>query len=460
MMQIFDRTIAALSTPPGKGGVALIRISGEDAVAVAERVFRAKNGSAVSMLPSRYAAYGDLYFEGEPVDDVLLTVFRAPASYTGEDTVEITCHGGALITSAILSALYAAGAHPAAKGEFTRRAHAAGKITLSEAEAIGELLDAKSMAQIKLFKRDSRSKLSQALASLYDEIADLLSSLCAKIDYPDEDLAELSTEEILARTESAEARARRLLSTYKTGRAVTEGIKTVLLGKPNTGKSSLYNLLCGRDAAIVTELAGTTRDLLESTVPLGRVLLRLTDTAGVRETDNPVEKIGVSRAKEAAAEASLVLALFDTSSPFDGEDEELLSFLDTLSGEKIILLNKSDLPQKWDASRLAKHASHILPFSAKVGDLSALSALVDRLFTDGDIRLGEDAVLFSARSHAALLRGCECLSTAAEALRAGFAIDAALTDLEGALSAFAETDGRGVSDDVVAGIFGKFCVGK
>ena len=459
-MQIFNRTIAALSTPPGKGGVALIRVSGEEALAVAERIFHARNGEPVSSLPSRYAAYGDILLDGKAIDDVLLTVFRAPASYTGEDTVEITCHGAMLITESILSALYAAGAHPASAGEFTRRAHMAGKLSLSEAEAIGELLDAKSMAQIKLFGRDSRSKLSQALESLYGEVSDLLSSLCAKIDYPDEDLAELSTDEILDRITATETRARRLLATYQTGRAVTEGISTVLLGKPNTGKSSLYNLLCGKDAAIVTDLAGTTRDLLEATVPLGRVLLRLTDTAGVRETDNPVERIGVARAKEAAGDASLIIALFDASSPLDAEDEALLSFLDTLSGEKIILLNKNDLPAVLDVKHLSGHARHVLPFSAKAGDLSALTALVDRLFTDGDIRLGDDAVLFSARSHAALFRGCECLSTAMEALRSGYAVDAALTDLEGALSAFAETDGRGVGEDIVAGIFSKFCVGK
>jgi len=459
-MQPFNQTIAALSTPPGKGGVALIRLSGEDAIAIAERVFRAKSGTPVSHLPARYAAYGDIFLDGAPIDDVLLTVFRAPASYTGEDTVEIASHGGMLITEAILTALYTEGATPAAKGEFTRRAYAAGKLSLSEAEAIGELLDAKSMAQVKLFQRDSRTKLSQTLQELYEDVSALLSSLCARLDYPDEDLGELSTEDIAARIEPAKEKCRRLLSTYKTGHAIAEGIPTVLLGKPNTGKSSLYNLLCGKDAAIVTSLAGTTRDVLETTVPLGRVLLRLADTAGVRETDNPVEQIGVARAKETAKEAALVFALFDASQPADEEDAELLAFLDTLTGEKIALLNKSDLAQAFDANLLVGHVSECLPFSVKDGDLAALTALVDRTFTDGDIRLGEDAVLFSARSHAALLLGYERLSAALDALCVGFAMDAALTELEGALAAFAETDGISVGEDVVSGIFSKFCVGK
>ena len=456
----FNRTIAALSTPPGKGGVALIRISGEDAIAIAEKVFRAKNGSCVTSLPSRYASYGDVLFEGEPIDDVLLSVFRAPASYTGEDTVEITSHGGTLIVDAILTALYTAGAVPAAPGEFTRRAYLAGKLSLSEAEAIGELLDAKSMTQVKLFKRDSRTKLSSALAELYEEITALMSSLCAKIDYPDEDLADLSTDEVLAALTQTEEKGRRLLATYDTGRAVAEGIPTVLLGKPNTGKSSLYNLLCGKEAAIVTSLAGTTRDILEATVPLGRVLLRLSDTAGVRDTENPVEKIGVARAKDAAERASLILALFDGSAPKDEEDRALLAFMDTLSGEKIALVNKSDLPLRFETDALEGHVSQVIPFSVRAGDTSVLSAIVDRLFTDERIRIGEDAVLFSARSHAALLRGCDCLATAADALRTGFAIDAALSDMEAALSALAECDGKSVGDDIVAGIFSKFCVGK
>ncbi len=459
-MQPFNRTITALSTPPGKGGVALIRVSGEEAFAVADAVFRAKNGRRVAELPARSAVYGDVYLEGEPIDDVLLTRFPAPHSYTGEDTVEITSHGGRLITDAILRALYLAGAVPASAGEFTRRAYTAGKISLSEVEAIGELLDAESMAQVKLFQKGSRTRLSETLEALYTRTCALLSALCAKIDYPDEDLAELSTAEVLARVEEILSDGERLLATYRTGSAIAEGIPTVLLGKPNTGKSTLYNLLLGKEAAIVTDVAGTTRDVLETSVPLGRVMLRLSDTAGIRETSDPVERIGVDRARRAAEEASLVLALFDGSRPLDAEDLELLAFLDTLSGEKIALINKSDLGTLPDGDAIRSHVSYLLPFSAKEGDTAALVSLVDRLFTNEEIRLGEDAILFSARSHAALARGCESLRGACEALRSGYAIDAALSDLECALTALAETDGRGVGEDVVSGIFSKFCVGK
>ena len=459
-MQPFNTTIAALSTPPGKGGVALIRVSGADAVAVSDSVFRAKSGISLREAPNRHAIYGDVYADGETIDDAIVTVFRAPASYTGEDTVEFTTHGGMLIVSSVLSALYVAGATPAERGEFTRRAYLAGKLSLSEAEAIGELLDADTTAQIKLFRRSSRERLSAALAALYDGVCGLLSALCAKIDYPDEDLADLTTEELLARLVPIRESAEQLLSTYRTGRAVATGVRTVLLGKPNVGKSSLYNLLCRREAAIVTDVAGTTRDVLEERVSLGEILLLLADTAGIRETEDRIEKIGVSRSRAAAEEAELIFALFDGASPADSEDLSLIEFLDTLSGFKIALLNKRDLGTAFDETLLTGHVDAILPFSALSDGTEKLRQLTEGFFTDGSIRVGEQAILSSARQYAALLHGLTCLKGAEEALLSGMAFDAALCDLESALCAFAESDGRAVNDDVVSGIFEKFCVGK
>lgn len=459
-MRSFNATVSALSTPPGKGGVALIRTSGLKAVAVTNACFRAKNGKPLTEAAPRTAVYGDLLYRGEPVDDVLVTVFPAPHSYTGEDVTEITCHGSMMVAKTILAALLEAGSSPADRGEFTRRALVNGKLSLTEAEAIGELLDAKSFAQVKLFERGSRNRLSEALASLYDRLSALISAVYAKIDYPDEDLADLSNEEIAVEAESVLGDAKRLAATYETGRAIAEGIPTVLLGKPNTGKSSLYNLLCGRDAAIVTEYAGTTRDVLVDTVAVGKTLLHLSDTAGVRETDDPVEKIGVSRSRETAKAAELILALFDSSLPLDDEDKALLDFIDGLDGYKIALLNKSDLPSAFDATYLAGRFDAILPISARTGDTATLAAQIDGRFTDGSLRIGEDAVLSSARQHAAVSTAISYTETALAALRAGTAADAAVSDLELALGALSETDGRAVSEDVVSGIFGKFCVGK
>ena len=459
-MKIFDSTITALSTPPGKGGVALIRTSGRDALSIVDACFRARCGKELSALPSRMAIYGDFLAEGEPIDDVLVTVFRSPASYTGEDMVEISSHGSMLLVGMILEELVKRGAVPAERGEFTRRAFAAGKMSLAEAEAIGELLDAKSITQVKLFEKDSRSHLARTLSSLYESLTTLVSTIYAKIDYPDEDLADLSDAEILSRTTEIKESAERLMATYRTGKAITEGIPTVLLGKPNTGKSSLYNLLCGSDAAIVTEYAGTTRDILEATVTAGRVLLRLSDTAGVRETEDPIERIGVSRSREAAEQAELVLAVFDASRAFDEEDASLLTFIDGLSGVKLALLNKSELSTAFDAHALEGHFDHLLSISAKEGDITPLTDLINALFTDEELTIGEDAVLFSARQHAALARAVDCMNGAIAALRGGSAQDAAVSDLELALEALAASDGRAVSEDIVAHIFSKFCVGK
>ena len=459
-MQPFDSTVAALSTPPGKGGVALIRISGKDAVSVAERCFKTKSGVPLKDAEARRAVYGNVIADGVSIDDALATVFRAPASYTGEDMVEITTHGSMLVVRTALAALYKAGATPAARGEFTRRAFLNGRLSLAETEAIGELLDAKSYTQLRLFEEGSRTHLAKTLGALYEELATLISTVYAKIDYPDEDLADLSEDEIAKEAELIEAKCRALAGSYRTGRAIAEGIPTVLLGKPNTGKSSLYNRLCGRDAAIVTDIAGTTRDVLESTVSVGKTLLLLSDTAGVRETDDPIEKIGVMRSREAAEGAELVLALFDASEPFDGEDEALLSFIDTLKGEKLALLNKSDLASHFDASRLDGHFTDVLSVSVKDGSLDALCSRIDALFTDESLKIGEDAVLFSARQYAATESAATYLSTAIGALRAHHAVDAAAGDLELALGALAESDGRAVSEDIVSHIFSKFCVGK
>ncbi len=459
-MTVFDTTIAALSTPPGKGGVALIRVSGKDAIAIVSPCFSAFSGKKMAELTPRTAVYGNFLAGGTPIDDVMITVFLAPASYTGEDTVEITCHGSMLICRTILEELFAHGARPAERGEFTRRAFMAGKLGLSEAEAIGELLDAKNPEQLRLLDRASRSRISSILTELYEELVSLLASVYAKIDYPDEDLAELSDAELRDAAQHLRERICRFAETYQTGRAITEGISTALIGKPNTGKSSVYNLLCGREAAIVTEIAGTTRDVLETTVTAGRVTLRLSDTAGIRQTADPVESIGVARSREAANAAELVLALFDGSRPADEEDASLIDLLDTLTGYRIALINKSDKEPHFDASLLAGHADAILAFSATQGDPSPLFDLIEKRFTDGSIRAGEDAILTSARQHAALRRAAENLATAIAALDAGVAVDAAIGDLELALCALGEVDGRQVSEDVVAHIFSKFCVGK
>ncbi len=456
------RTIAAISTPPGKGGVALIRISGEDALKIADKCFLTHGEVPLSKRPPRTAVRCDVLLDGDKIDDGVAFTFPSPHSYTGEDTVEFTCHGGALVTRAVLDAVIAAGASPALPGEFTRRAYMNGHLTLTEAEAIGNLLEASSMGQVKLASRESRTHLSRALAALHDETVLLLSSLFACIDYPEEDLAELTNDDLISRLTALCADMDGLLATYRTGRSVAEGISTVICGRPNVGKSSLYNLLCREDAAIVTDVAGTTRDVLERTIPMGEVLLRLCDTAGIHDTSDPVEQIGVARSRDRMKDADLILAVFDGSCPLAEEDLQLIDTLKASAATVIACINKADIGEA-DMSLLRDNFSHVVSLSAKYGEQKAhkeISALLAALFTDGHIRIGEDAILTGARQFSALTHARDFTVSCLQALKDGIPADIACSELERALGALAELDGRAVSEEVVNNIFSHFCVGK
>ncbi len=453
-------TIAAIATPPGKGGVAVIRISGAEAFAIADRIFAPKSKKPLSEAAPRTQIYGDILLQGEPIDDGLATCFPAPHSYTGEDTVEVSCHGGFLITKMVLSAALAAGAEVAAPGEFTRRAFMNGKLSLTDAEAIGNLLEASSAAAVKLASARSRDRLSAAMDGIQKDAVALMGSLFARIDYPDEDLGDFSDAESISLLRSLLSRLNALIATYRTGRAVNEGIATVICGKPNAGKSTLYNLLLGEDAAIVTDIEGTTRDVLQRTVTLGQVLLRLSDTAGIRETSDAVERIGVEKTHKCMEEAELILAVFDTSRPLSKEDEALLEELKGLSAITVAVLNKTDLPPAFDTTKITESVAHSIALSAKEGDAAALCALVESLFTNGDLTIGEDAIVSSARQHAGLIKAKEHFSLALKAFLAGLPTDAAASDIERAIGALGELCGKSVSEAVVSDIFSRFCVGK
>ena len=463
-MNNLTHVIAAVSTPPGKGGVAIIRMSGYGAAEIAERVFFPISGRKFSEYKPREQVYGYIIEDGERIDDVLATRFPAPHSYTGEDTVEIGCHGGILVTRTVLEALLRAGAVPAEAGEFTRRAFINGRLSLTEAEAISDLLEAKSREQIRLSGGDARARLSGKIAEIRGGLVSLMSSIYARIDYPDEDLGDFTDEQVLSSLYNIEGECKRLLSTYRTGRAISEGINTVICGKPNAGKSSLYNLLLGEDAAIVTDIPGTTRDVLTSLVPLGRVMLKIADTAGIRDNEemDTVERIGVTKSRQMIEKSELLFAIFDTSRPFDEEDELIIQAASATDSPKIALLNKSDLPQVIDEGRFDNFDA-VIKISAKTAEVEAISALsyvVNRLFTDEKIKVGQDAIISSARQHAALTRCLDFVRAANESLELGFSQDAASSDVERALGAISELDGRAVSEEIVSDIFAKFCVGK
>ncbi len=452
---------AAISTPPGKGGVALIRLSGDGAIALADKFFRTASGRRITDYPLRTQIYGYVIDGERTVDDGMLTSFGEGASYTGEETVEITCHGGILVTELVLAAILKAGARAAEAGEFTRRAFLNGRLSLSDAEAIGLLLEAKSEEQIALAGKDSRDKLSEKIRAIAKKMTELLGSVYARIDYPDEDLGDYTDEEMLAVLNEIACELDSLIATYKTGHSIAEGIKTAIIGKPNVGKSSLYNLLCGRDAAIVTDIAGTTRDVLEDTVTLGRVTLRLADTAGIRaDSADPVEKIGIERSLMQLEESELILAVADATCGMDGE---ITASIEARSAAKIAIYNKVDKIGANFAPECPRGFDRAIAISATASPAEAKEAIraaVEDLFIDGRISVGSDAIVSSARQRAELAEAKEAISAAIEAISSGVFADAASSDIEIALGAVSRVDGRAVSEAVVDNIFSRFCVGK
>ena len=461
-------TIAAISTPYGKGGVALIRVSGDRAVEIASRVFVPAGGKELGDLRANDMTYGhivDVSDGNALIDDGMAVVFRAPRSFTGQDTVEITCHGGVLVTEAVLTCLLAAGARPAQAGEFTKRAFINGKMGLSSAEALGNLLEAGTREQMLLSGAGMRGGLSKKTDDIYQSLCMVLSSIFACIDYPDEDLADMSRERMRDALTDALEKTRALCATYRTGHAVAEGIPTVICGRANSGKSSLYNRIVGREAAIVTDIAGTTRDVLVETSAIGRVTVRLHDTAGLRKSEDRVEQIGVQRALSHIESAELVLAVFDACAALTDEDDELLDKLKHHAGCVIGVINKTDAASSAQVQclqeRIADCTSCTVCLSAMTGEgFDALIKAVNDAFIDGAIDLRHDAIVANARQHAALIVAAERMSQAIDAIDMGLPVDLCCSDVEQAAAAVAEVDGRAVSEDVVAGIFAHFCVGK
>ncbi len=463
-------TVAAVSTPPGRGGVALIRISGPDAAGIGRRIFFPAGAAHPDERP-RTAVYGRIRRPGgaepgEYIDTGLAVFFRAPGSFTGEDTLEITCHGGILVTRAVLAAALAAGARQAERGEFTRRAFASGRIDLTEAEALGLLIDAGTDAQLRLSHSGMNGKLAEACSSLRDGITSLLADIYVRIDFPEEDLGSMPDAELAERLSSLTEKTDALRMSYRTGRAVAEGIPAVICGNTNTGKSTLFNRFTGRDDAIVTDIAGTTRDTLTAKVAAGDVTLLLSDTAGIHGGPaDPVEAIGMDRARAGIAGAELILYMIDGSAP-PSDDDLLLagSLRDGREGETVALLSKSDLPAHPDAVSLWETFPHRLRVSPLDGSgFGDLVKTIEELFIDGSIDIAEDAVVASARQRDALDRAADGLRAARKAMEDGYTADILSVCLEDAAGALSELDGRGagaVSADVTEKIFSSFCVGK
>ncbi|MBO5060213.1 MAG: tRNA uridine-5-carboxymethylaminomethyl(34) synthesis GTPase MnmE [Clostridia bacterium] len=445
-----ERTIAAISTPFGVGGIAVIRVSGADALAITDKIFRGKQ--KLSEAASHTVHYGHIKDEnGNVLDEVLVTVMHAPKTYTRENVAEISTHGGITASKSVLAALIKAGAYPADAGEFTKRAFLNGRIDLSQAEGVIDIINAKTAAEQKNALSQAEGGLSKEINAVREELVRLAAGMQVAIDYPDEDLEDLTTLDIAELIGKNLERVKRLLATADSGRVLKEGIKTAIVGKPNVGKSSLLNCLAREDRAIVTDIAGTTRDVIEEFVNFDGVPMRLLDTAGIHETSDAVEKIGVERSRRAIDEADLVILMLDTSRELDGEDERLLEL--TAEKKRLIIANKSDIKRaEFDGA---------LAISAKTGEgIDLLCKEIKKLYKLGEIGACDSVIITNMR-HAAALEGSRAaLKRAYDAITGGLPQDMAALDIYEAIDRLGEITGDTVSESIVSEIFHSFCVGK
>jgi len=452
-------TIAAIATAQVPSAIGILRLSGPDTKAVLDRVFFPMNGVPMSRQSRRTMVLGRvLDGEGRVLDSALCVLFPGPDSYTGEDCAEIHCHGSPIVLNEGLRLLLRSGARQARGGEFTQRAFLNGRMDLMQAEAVVDIIDAETAEVARNAAGQLEGALSRSVAAVYDALMDVTSRFYAIVDYPDEDIEDLQRTQLLDTLRRSEETLSALLATYDRGRLMKQGVPTVLLGKPNVGKSSLLNALLGYDRAIVTDVAGTTRDTVEEKLTLGHVLLRLTDTAGIRETGDAVEQLGVARSRRAAEQAALAILLLDGSAPPDEQDEAAMAVAETVP-HLLVAVNKSDLPRRLDLEALEARFGRVLPLCAKTGEgLAALEQAVAQLFPAGTQAQGE--LLTNARQADAVHRALKCVAQARAALEAGMTPDAVLTDAEAALEALGELNGRHIREDLVDTIFSRFCVGK
>lgn len=452
-------TIAAVSTAQAPGAIGIVRISGPDARHVAGKVFRSAHGKTLEQIRGYTALYGRVHDSDGDIDEAIALNFRAPASFTGENVVELSCHGGIYVTRRLLKAVLEAGAVPAGPGEFTRRAFLNGKMGLTEAESVMQIIGAQGGQAAKAALAGHDGALEKKIREVRDCLTGAAAHLSAWADYPDDDIPQVTPEELKTSLQKAKSGLEKLLRQFEAGRALREGVETVIAGRPNAGKSTLMNLLAGCERSIVTQYAGTTRDVVEDTVLLGGIPLHLADTAGIREkTDDPVESIGVNRAYKRIRTAQLVLAVFDGSEELDDSDRVLTEKLDGVPC--IAVVNKSDLPQNIDLKYIKSKFVHTVILSAETGSgLEELQTAVENILGTSELDPAQ-GMLFTERQRDACRKALDCVEEAREALNSGLTFDAVTVSLEGAISALLELTGERATETVVDSVFHHFCVGK
>lgn len=450
--------IAAISTAQGCGGIGVIRVSGDKAIEICDKIFKSKSDKKLVRMKGYTCAFGSVYCNDEKIDECIATVFLAPHSYTGENVVELSCHGGMIVTRQVLRAVLDSGAAIAQPGEFTKRAFLNGKLDLTQAEAVMDIICAKSKDAAKAALSVKDGTLSQKINAVKDVLINKAAHLSAWADYPEEDISEVTFDELNDALNFAENELEKLLLSYDLGQTLKQGIDTVIIGKPNVGKSTLMNLLSGFEKSIVTDIPGTTRDIVEETVSIGNVVLNLCDTAGIRNSTDIVEKIGVDRAKDKLTKAMLAIAVFDSNRELNDDDLDILKSISNI--ECIAVINKSDLESKLDISEIEKVTSHVVYMSAKnAGGVEELIKEIENI-AGTDKFDPNSAILANERQRTAAQNALAAIIDAKEALTIGMTYDAVTVSIEDAVSNLLQLTGESVTDTVVDSVFHNFCVGK
>ena len=450
-------TIAAISTAQGQGGIGVIRVSGEDSFTIVDKIFKSVSGKKIMDIKGYTALFGHIYNNEEVLDEAVVLKYVAPKSFTGENVVEISCHGGMYITKEVLNAVIMSGASLAEPGEFTKRAYLNGKMDLTEAESVMDIISAKSKsaARAALFVKDGALfKKSQQVKQL---LLDKAAHLSAWADYPEEDIPEVTEDSIIEAIEESISILEKLLSTYDMGQVVKEGIDTVIVGRPNAGKSTLMNLLVGREKSIVTNIAGTTRDVVEDTVLVGNVMLKLSDTAGIRDTDNEIEKIGVQKTFDKINGAGLVIALFDNNEELNSEDIDLINKIKDMPC--IAVINKIDLEDKVDKKYITNNIENVVYISAKQQDnIDELKNMIEKIAGTEDFDPSA-GIVANERQRNAIRNAVNSLYEAKESLAMGMTMDAITVSLQETIDYLLELTGEKAGEEIVDSVFHNFCVG-
>ena len=456
-----ETTIAAISTAMSESGIGIIRVSGPEAVEIVSRIYRSKGGKKdINKVPTHTIHYGYIYDGEELIDEVLVMVMRAPRTFTGEDTVEIDCHGGVYAMKRVLETVLKNGGKTASPGEFTKRAFLNGKMDLSQAEAVMDVIQAKNEYALKSSVEQLKGSVQKAIKDIRKDLIYHIAYIESALDDPEHISLEGYAQELLGIVEKSQKEIDHLLKSASDGKIIKEGIRTVILGKPNAGKSSLLNVLVGENRAIVTDIEGTTRDILEEYINLHGISLRMIDTAGIRETEDVVEKIGVNRARDMAKEADLILYVVDSSRPLDENDEEIISMLD--SRKAIVLYNKTDLEPKVDMATLKNRVNRpVISVSAKEETgIRELEKEIKNMFFSGEISFNDEVYITNARHKEALMEAADSLGLVKNSIEMDMPEDFFSIDLMNAYESLGRIIGEAVGEDLVNEIFSKFCMGK